>query len=130
MAEAVTVVEAETCPCPCFFLVFSRPSPCSCAFPCASPFSPPILCLFFYLSLSRFVCFSLFPLLFSVHYYTQDSKEKKQRQTKTTLDRHHTHADITSLGLTLRGAMDLTRDRGQWRPFIRTNRLQMAVVRN
>ena len=38
--------------------------------------------------------------------------------------------DIESIGLTLRGAKDLTKDRGQWRSFIRTHRPQMAGVRN
>jgi hypothetical protein len=38
--------------------------------------------------------------------------------------------DIASLGLTLRGALDLTTDRGQWRSFIRTHRRQKAGVRN
>ena len=38
--------------------------------------------------------------------------------------------DIESIGLTLLGAMNLTKDRGQWRSFIRTDRCQMAGVRN
>ena len=35
--------------------------------------------------------------------------------------------DMESTGLTLREAMDLTKDRGQWRSFIRTHHRQMAV---
>ena len=38
--------------------------------------------------------------------------------------------DIESIGLTLRWAIDLTKDRGQWRSFIRIHRRQMAGVRN
>ena len=38
--------------------------------------------------------------------------------------------DIASLGQTLRGALDLTTDRGQWKSFIRTHRRQKAGVRN
>ena len=38
--------------------------------------------------------------------------------------------DIESIGLTFRGTMDLTKDRGQRRSFIRTHRRQMAGVRN
>jgi len=37
---------------------------------------------------------------------------------------------IKSIELTLRGAMDLAKDQGQWRSFIRTHRRQMAGVRN
>jgi len=38
--------------------------------------------------------------------------------------------DIESIGLQLRGAMGFTKDRGQWSSFIRTDRRQMAGVRN
>jgi len=38
--------------------------------------------------------------------------------------------DIESNGLTLRRAMDLTKDQGQWRSFIRTHGRQMASIRN
>ena len=38
--------------------------------------------------------------------------------------------NITTLGLTLRKAMDLINDRGQCRSFFRTHRRQLAGVRN
>jgi len=38
------------------------------------------------------------------------------------MDRHNINEDIESVGLTLRGAMDLAKDRGHWRSFIRTHR--------
>jgi len=37
---------------------------------------------------------------------------------------------MTSFGLTLRRAMDLTNYRGQWRSFLRTHRRQLDGVRN
>jgi len=38
--------------------------------------------------------------------------------------------DITTIGLTLREAMDLTKDRGQWKSLICAHRCQMAGVIN
>jgi len=58
--------------------------------------------------------------------HTQYSKEK---ETKADQD-YDVNEDIESFGRTSRGAMDLTKDRGQWRSFIRTNRRQIAGVRN
>ena len=43
---------------------------------------------------------------------------------------YNTNEDIESIGPTLRGAMDLTKDRRQWRSFIRTHRRQMAGIWN
>ena len=43
-----------------------------------------------------------------------DSKEKNQRWTKTTLDRY-INQDVTWLGLTPRGGMDVINGCGQWR---------------
>ena len=56
-------------------------------------------------------------------HYMQASKEKKQRQTKK-------NEAITSLGLTLKGAMDLTNGQAQWQSFIHTHHCQMAELRN
>lgn len=39
------------------------------------------------------------------------------------------HEDITSLGLTLRGALDLTKDWEQWISFIFDNCCQLAGIR-
>ena len=57
-----------------------------------------------------------------------EGKRHRGRPRQRWID--NINEDITSLGLTLRGAMDLTRDRGQWRSFIRTHRRQVAGVRN
>ena len=57
-----------------------------------------------------------------------EGKRNKGRPRLRWID--NINEDITSLGLTLRGALDLTSDRGQWRSFIRTHRRQRAGVRN
>jgi len=52
----------------------------------------------------------------------EDSKE-----IETKADPNY---DCKSIGQTLRGAVDFTKGQGQWRPFIRTLRYQIAAVRN
>jgi len=48
-----------------------------------------------------------------------------------TLDRYYRlNDDVTSLGLKLRAAMNLTDDPGQWKSFIRTHGHQIASIRN
>src|SRR6218665_637618 len=57
-----------------------------------------------------------------------DGKRNKGGPTLRRID--NVKDAIESIGMASSGAMDLTKDRGQWRSFIRTHRRQMAGVRN
>jgi len=51
-----------------------------------------------------------------------EGKRNKGRRRLRWID--NVNEDIESIGLTLRGTMGFTRDRGQWKSFIRTHRRQ------
>ena len=57
-----------------------------------------------------------------------EGKRNKGRPRLRWID--NVNEDFESVGLTLRGAMDLTKNWGQWRSFIHTHQRQMAGVRN
>ena len=88
----MTVVEAEACPCPCSF---------PCLFPTFSMFLCLSVCLSIFSPILSFTSSSISPSLasfasrFSRCYFQYVTtrkirRKKKQRQTKTTLDRQHT----------------------------------------
>lgn len=56
-----------------------------------------------------------------------EGKRNQSRPRPRWID--NVNEDMESSGLTWRGAMDLTKDQGQWRSFIRTCHPQMAGIR-
>jgi len=64
----------------------------------------------------------------ALHARFEGKRNKDRPRMRWIID--NINENIESVGLTLRGAMELTKDRGQWRSFIRTHRRQLAGVKN